>query len=87
MFAGARCIGERKVNGEDCFILKLCTEPETLKARSEGLAEIIRHVMFGYFSQRTGLLVHIEDSHLPRILFTGRLPSIHSSRIIVQWKV
>ncbi|XP_062215204.1 uncharacterized protein LOC133915859 isoform X1 [Phragmites australis] len=70
MFAGARCIGERKVNGEDCFILKLCTEPETLKARSEGLAEIIRHVMFGYFSQRTGLLVHIEDSHLTRIQST-----------------
>uniref|UniRef100_A0A0D3FL60 Uncharacterized protein n=1 Tax=Oryza barthii TaxID=65489 RepID=A0A0D3FL60_9ORYZ len=70
MFAGARCIGERKVNGEDCFILKLCTEPETLKARSEGLAEIIRHVMFGYFSQRTGLLFHIEDSHLTRIQST-----------------
>uniref|UniRef100_A0A0A9EYY7 Uncharacterized protein n=1 Tax=Arundo donax TaxID=35708 RepID=A0A0A9EYY7_ARUDO len=70
MFAGARCIGERKVNGEDCFILKLCTEPETLKARSEGLAEIIRHVMFGYFNQRTGLLVHIEDSHLTRIQST-----------------
>ncbi|KAK1645971.1 hypothetical protein QYE76_063776 [Lolium multiflorum] len=70
MFAGARCIGERKVNGEDCFILKLCTDPETLKARTEGLAEIIRHVMFGYFSQRTGLLVHIEDSHLTRIQST-----------------
>lgn len=70
MFAGARCIGERKVSGEDCFILKLCTDPETLKARTEGLAEIIRHVMFGYFSQRTGLLVHIEDSHLTRIQST-----------------
>ncbi|XP_062211783.1 uncharacterized protein LOC133912862 [Phragmites australis] len=70
MFAGARCIGERKVNCEDCFILKLSTDPETLKARSDGLAEIIRHVMFGYFSQRTGLLVHIEDSHLTRIQST-----------------
>jgi len=67
IFAGARCIGEKKVNGEDCFILKLSTDAETLKARSEGLAEMIRHVMFGYFSQRTGLLVHIEDSHLTRI--------------------
>jgi hypothetical protein len=67
MFARARCIGERKVNGEDCFILKLSTDPEILKARSEGHAEIIRHVTFGYFSQRTGLLVHIEDSHLTRI--------------------
>ncbi|KAG8049088.1 hypothetical protein GUJ93_ZPchr0009g2255 [Zizania palustris] len=70
MFAGSRCIGERKVNGEDCFILKLCADPETLRARSEGLAEIIRHVLFGYFSQKTGLLVHLEDSHLTRIQST-----------------
>ncbi|WOL17653.1 hypothetical protein Cni_G26446 [Canna indica] len=67
MFANARCIGEKNINGEDCFILKLSTDAETLKARSEGPAEIIRHVLFGYFSQRTGLLVHIEDSHLTRI--------------------
>ncbi|KAL0916808.1 hypothetical protein M5K25_014348 [Dendrobium thyrsiflorum] len=67
MFANAQCIGEKKVNGEDCFILKLCADPLTLKARSEGPAEIIRHVMFGYFSQKTGLLIHMEDSHLTRI--------------------
>ncbi|XP_078430307.1 glutamyl-tRNA (Gln) amidotransferase subunit A (DUF620) [Wolffia australiana] len=67
MFANARCIGEKKVGSEECFILKLCADPQTLKARSEGPAEIIRHVMFGYFSQRTGLLVHVEDSHLTRI--------------------
>ncbi|ONK75887.1 uncharacterized protein A4U43_C03F21620 [Asparagus officinalis] len=66
MFANARCIGEKKVNGEDCFILKLSADPQTLKARSEGPAEIIRHYLFGYFSQRTGLLVHMEDSHLTR---------------------
>lgn len=67
MFANARCIGEKKVNGEDCFVLKLCADPQILQARSEGLAEIIRHVLFGYFSQRTGLLILIEDSHLTRI--------------------
>ncbi|KAJ0980262.1 hypothetical protein J5N97_008517 [Dioscorea zingiberensis] len=67
MFANARCIGEKVIDGEDCFILKLCTDPQTLKARSEGPAEIIRHVLFGYFSQKTGLLIHIEDSHLTRI--------------------
>ncbi|KAK8561313.1 hypothetical protein V6N13_149513 [Hibiscus sabdariffa] len=71
MFADARCIGEKKLDGEDCFILKICTDPETLKARSEGPAEIIRHVLFGYFSQKTGLLVHIEDSHLTRIQSNG----------------
>ncbi|XVE66748.1 hypothetical protein DITRI_Ditri08aG0104500 [Diplodiscus trichospermus] len=71
MFTDARCIGEKKINGEDCFILKLCTDPQTLKARSEGPAEIIRHVLFGYFSQKTGLLIHLEDSHLTRIQSNG----------------
>ncbi|KAI3930176.1 hypothetical protein MKW92_008162 [Papaver armeniacum] len=71
MFADSRCIGEKKINGEDCFILKLCADPHTLKSRSEGPAEIIRHVLFGYFSQRTGLLVHMEDSHLTRIQSNG----------------
>ncbi|KAL0325455.1 UNVERIFIED_CONTAM: hypothetical protein Sradi_5114800 [Sesamum radiatum] len=71
MFANARCTGEKKINGEDCFILKLCADPHTLKARSEGPAEIIRDVLFGYFSQKTGLLVHLEDSHLTRIQTNG----------------
>ncbi|KAJ7958229.1 Glutamyl-tRNA (Gln) amidotransferase subunit A (DUF620) [Quillaja saponaria] len=71
MFINARCTGEKKINGEDCFILKLCADPLTLKARSEGPAEIIRHVLFGYFSQKTGLLVHLEDSHLTRIQNNG----------------
>ncbi|XP_047315807.1 uncharacterized protein LOC124919582 [Impatiens glandulifera] len=71
MFASAKCIGEKTINGEDCFILKLTTDPHTLKSRSEGPAEIIRHVLFGYFSQKTALLIHIEDSHLTRIQSTG----------------
>lgn len=71
LFANARCIGEKSINGEDCFILKLCTDPSTLKARSEGPAEIIRHTMFGYFSQKSGLLIHLEDSHLTRIQNNG----------------
>ncbi|XP_042018639.1 uncharacterized protein LOC121766409 [Salvia splendens] len=71
MFVNSRCTGEKKIDGEDCFILKLCADPHTLKARSEGPAEIIRHVLFGYFSQRTGLLVHLEDSHLTRIQANG----------------
>ncbi|GAB4839308.1 hypothetical protein Ancab_028835 [Ancistrocladus abbreviatus] len=71
MFINGRCIGEKKINGEDCFILKLCADPLTLKARSEGPAEIVRHVLFGYFSQKTGLLVVLEDSHLTRIQTNG----------------
>lgn len=71
LFVNAKCIGEKKLNGEDCFILKLSADPQTLKARSEGPAEIIRHVLFGYFSQKTGLIVHMEDSHLTRIQTHG----------------
>ncbi|AQL06160.1 uncharacterized protein LOC100502405 [Zea mays] len=67
LFAEARCVGEKKVGDEECFILKLSADAETLRQRSEGPAEIIRHVVFGYFSQRTGLLVQVEDSHLTRI--------------------
>ncbi|XP_051151058.1 uncharacterized protein LOC127265347 [Andrographis paniculata] len=67
MFVNARCTGEKKIDGEDCFVLKIGADGQTLKARSEGPAEIIRHVLFGYFSQKTGLLVHLEDSHLTRI--------------------
>ncbi|KAL0387058.1 UNVERIFIED_CONTAM: hypothetical protein Sradi_2587600 [Sesamum radiatum] len=71
MFADAICIGEKNINGEECFILKLAADHQTLKARSEGPAEIIRHVLFGFFSQKTGLLVHMEDSHLTRIQSNG----------------
>ncbi|XP_030538011.1 uncharacterized protein LOC115746404 [Rhodamnia argentea] len=71
MFAHARCVGEKKIGEEDCFVLKLCADPTTLKARCEGPTEIIRHVLFGYFSQKTGLLVHLEDSHLTRIQNNG----------------
>ncbi|KMZ61302.1 hypothetical protein ZOSMA_53G00920 [Zostera marina] len=68
MFAKSRCTGEKNISGEGaCFILKLCADPETLKSRTEGPTEIIRHILFGYFSQKTGLLVHLEDSQLTRI--------------------
>lgn len=71
MFVDAKCIGEKKINGEDCFILKITADPQTLKARSEGPAEIIRHVLYGFFSQKTGLIIQMEDSHLTRIQTNG----------------
>ncbi|KAG2265700.1 hypothetical protein Bca52824_072779 [Brassica carinata] len=49
----------------------LCADPATLRARSEGASETIRHTLFGYFSQKTGLLVHLEDSQLTRIQNIG----------------
>lgn len=67
LFTNAICIGEKVVNDEDCFVLKLEANPSTLEARSSSNVEIIRHTVWGYFSQRTGLLVQLEDSHLLRI--------------------
>ncbi|XP_010543752.1 PREDICTED: uncharacterized protein LOC104816566 [Tarenaya hassleriana] len=67
LFGRSVCMGEKKINEEDCFILKLEAEPSTLKARSSSNVEIIRHTVWGCFSQRTGLLVQLEDSHLLRI--------------------
>ncbi|KAL0555994.1 hypothetical protein IC582_004497 [Cucumis melo] len=67
LFSNSTCIGEKTINDEDCFILKLEAESSVLRARSSSSVEIIRHTVWGYFSQRTGLLVQLEDSHLLRI--------------------
>ncbi|KAL5734605.1 hypothetical protein ACOSP7_032466 [Xanthoceras sorbifolium] len=67
LFSNSVCVGEKAINNEDCFILKLEAESSSLRARSTSNVEIIRHTVWGYFSQRTGLLVNLEDSHLLRI--------------------
>jgi hypothetical protein len=71
LFADAVCIGERSVDGEDCFVLKVEAEASSLRARNSSSVEIIRHTVWGYFSQRTGLLVQLEDSHLLQIKSSG----------------
>lgn len=59
------------MNEEDCFVLKLEAEPSTLKERSSSKVEVMRHTVWGYFSQRTGLLFQLEDTHLLRIKAPG----------------
>ncbi|KAK6929427.1 Protein of unknown function DUF620 [Dillenia turbinata] len=71
LFSNSICIGEKTINEEDCFILKLEAESPTLRARSSINVEIIRHTVWGYFSQKTGLLVKLEDSHLLGIKSSG----------------
>ncbi|PAN50427.1 hypothetical protein PAHAL_9G519300 [Panicum hallii] len=71
LFADSVCVGERSVDGEDCFVLKVEAEASSLRARNSGSVEIIRHTVWGYFSQRTGLLVQLEDSHLLQIKSAG----------------
>ncbi|XVE56031.1 hypothetical protein DITRI_Ditri03aG0204500 [Diplodiscus trichospermus] len=64
LFLDAVCIGEQTINKEDCFILKLETSSNALKAQSSAQTEIIHHTIWGYFSQRTGLLIKFEDKKL-----------------------
>ncbi|CAK9138766.1 unnamed protein product [Ilex paraguariensis] len=71
LFSNSICIGEKTINNEDCFALKLEAESSTLRARSSSNAEILRHTVWGYFSQRTGLLVKLEDTHLINIKVPG----------------
>ncbi|KAJ7952979.1 DUF620 family protein [Quillaja saponaria] len=67
LFLDAMCIGEKIINDEDCFILKLETSPAIREAQSGPDYEIIHHTIWGYFSQRSGLLIQFEDSRLLRM--------------------
>ncbi|KAF8408562.1 hypothetical protein HHK36_004625 [Tetracentron sinense] len=67
LFAKAQCLGEKRIGDEDCFVLKVAADRAAVMERSEGPAEVIRHVLYGYFSQRSGLLIYMEDSHLTRV--------------------
>ncbi|KAL3508242.1 hypothetical protein ACH5RR_027643 [Cinchona calisaya] len=69
LFAGkTRCLGEKRIGEEDCFVLKVAADREAVMERNEGPAEVIRHVLYGYFSQKSGLLIYLEDSHLTRVV-------------------
>lgn len=67
MFLDAVCVGEKTINKEDCFLLKIETAQDILQAQNTSNTEIIRHTVWGYFSQRTGLLVKFEDIKLVRM--------------------
>uniref|UniRef100_A0A0E0M7L2 Uncharacterized protein n=1 Tax=Oryza punctata TaxID=4537 RepID=A0A0E0M7L2_ORYPU len=71
VFSAAEHVGEKLVDGEDCFALRLDVVPSVLSTWSDGAAEVIRHGMTGYFSQRSGLLARLDDSQLTRIQTPG----------------
>ncbi|PRQ44390.1 hypothetical protein RchiOBHm_Chr3g0478731 [Rosa chinensis] len=75
VFAPAQYMGEKQISDVDCFVLKLSADQTDLSERSDSTAEMIKHVIFGYFSQRNGLLVHLEDSYLTRIQSPGAYPT------------
>ncbi|KAG5379657.1 hypothetical protein IGI04_027499 [Brassica rapa subsp. trilocularis] len=70
LFAESVCMGGgggKAVNDEECFVLMLETQPSGLTTRSKSGMETLKHTVWGCFSQRTGLLVQLEDSYLVRI--------------------
>ncbi|KAK9149964.1 hypothetical protein Syun_008273 [Stephania yunnanensis] len=71
LFANAQCICEKRIGDEDCFVLKVAADRAAVVERIDGPAEVIRHVLYGYFSQKSGLLIHLEDSHLTRVQAPG----------------
>jgi len=71
IFSTAEHAGEKQVDGEDCFVLRLDVGPSVLSSWSDGTAEVIRHGLTGFFSQRSGLLARLEDSQLTRIQSPG----------------
>ena len=64
LFLDATCIGEKIIGNIDCFILKLETSPTIREAQSGPNYEIIHHTIWGYFCQRSGLMIQFEDSRL-----------------------
>ena len=75
VFCAAQYMGEKQIMETDCFVLKLSADQKDLVDRSDNTAEMIKHVTFGYFSQRNGLLVYLEDSYLTRIQSPGTPPT------------
>ncbi|XP_052172709.1 uncharacterized protein LOC127788463 [Diospyros lotus] len=75
IFSQAEYMGEKEIFGVDCFVLKLSANHADLAERSDNTAEMIKHAVFGYFSQRSGLLIYLEDSYLTRIQSPGSLPT------------
>ncbi|CAL9115792.1 unnamed protein product [Musa textilis] len=71
VFSPAQHIGEKHIGDEECFVLELVVDNSVLSSWSDGTAEIIKHRMLGFFSQRSGLLVRLEDSQLTRIQSPG----------------
>lgn len=74
VFSLAQYMGEKQILDVDCFVLKLSAEDADLANRSDNTAEMIKHITFGYFSQKSGLLVFLEDSYLTRIQCPGAHP-------------
>ncbi|XP_050387446.1 uncharacterized protein LOC126803744 [Argentina anserina] len=69
LFSNSDRLGDKPVNKEDCFRLEVAVKPSILSSSN---VQIVRHTIFGYFSQKTGLLVKLEDSRQLRLTALGK---------------
>lgn len=76
LFLNAVCTGEKTIKNEACFVLRLETSKDILKSQSTPNTEIVHHTIWGFFSQRTGLLIQFEDTKLVRMKAPKRDDSI-----------
>ncbi|XP_019175070.1 PREDICTED: uncharacterized protein LOC109170414 [Ipomoea nil] len=67
LFLNGACIGEKGVEGEECFVLKLETGAEILDAQTTPNIKVVHHTIWGSFSQRTGLLIQFRDTKLVKM--------------------
>ncbi|XP_047970145.1 uncharacterized protein LOC125213564 [Salvia hispanica] len=66
LFSNSTRIGESEIDGQNCFLLEVeSSQPSTSSA------ETIKHIVKGYFSHKTGLLIHLEDTHLRSVKTDG----------------
>ncbi|GKE46938.1 C-type mannose receptor 2, partial [Tanacetum coccineum] len=83
LFAKAERLADKKIGDEECFVLKVCAGKDDVMARNYGpghiAVEVLRHVLYGYFSQKSGLLVYMEDSQLTRAMVENDTDSSFSS--------
>ncbi|KAL6175487.1 hypothetical protein ACLB2K_052127 [Fragaria x ananassa] len=70
LFSKSDWFADKSINKEDCFILELMVEPSKLSSSNN--VETVRHTILGYFSQKTGLLVKLEDSRRLRLTALGK---------------
>ncbi|CAN6682638.1 unnamed protein product [Malus baccata var. baccata] len=80
LFLDAMCTGEKNINKEECFILKLETPTEILQSQSTPQTEIVHHTIWGYFSQRTGLLIQFEDTKLGKMRYVDGINIAHGGK-------
>ncbi|KAL7229040.1 hypothetical protein ACSBR2_007690 [Camellia fascicularis] len=72
LFSNSVCIGEKTINDEDCFVLKLEAEPSALRARSTCFGRQQWSLIFKITEPLMALTLHMPEGLMCRCLGTVR---------------